>query len=400
MRILLLTSFDLFPPVHGGSSVAYNFIKHAAARHDVCALISHLYSLHGEIDLLSPRIRIEYCRPSLFDRLRVFSFLLNPHYWRAADRLFREQRPEVVQCESLWPFLAAWRLKQKYRVPVVCVEYNVETVKFAALERAGPVLGVVQAVERFACRQADRVVTVSESDREQLVQRFGASAQRTRTIQPSPDLSQFVFDPSARQAVRQRLGLAEQQPLLTFVGNLRYEPNQQAVRAIAEVLYPAIVEEAPHARFVIIGQGAELLSGCERPGLSFSGYLSRSDLVAFLSATDVFLVPVTTGSGIRVKIPEATACGRAVVATREAASGLDMFTEDEIVRVDGVGPQFAAAVLRLIRDPGLRAETGARARQRTVQSFGWERTLSAYEELYAEIGLPVQAGLGVANGTV
>jgi glycosyltransferase involved in cell wall biosynthesis len=62
------------------------------------------------------------------------------------------------------------------------------------------------------------------------------------------------------------------------------------------------------------------------------------------------------------------------------------------VRVDGVGPEFAAAVLRLIRDPQLRARIGARARQRTLQAFGWHKTLAAYEDLYASLGLPIQAG--------
>jgi glycosyltransferase involved in cell wall biosynthesis len=390
MRILLLTSFDIFPPLHGGSSIAYNFIKHAAARHEVSAVVSHMYSLHGEIDLINPRVRIQYCPPSPFDSLRVFSFLVNPLYWRAADRLCREQQPNVVQCESLWPILAGWQLKRRYGVPLVCVEYNVESDKFAALGRPWPVVGIAQAVERFACHRADRVVTVSEADREQLIRRYAVAPERIRTIQPSPDLSDFRFDEAGRHEVRKRFRLVGQQPLLTFVGNLRYEPNQQAVRHIAETLYPAIVAKRPDARFVIIGQGAELLSNFARPNLSFTGYLSREQLTAHLSATDVFLVPVTTGSGIRVKIPEATACGRAVVATCEAASGLEAFSEDEIVRVEGVGPQFAAAVLRLVRDPELRARIGARAHLRTLQTFGWHKTLSAYEDVYASLGLPIQ----------
>jgi len=120
MRILLLTSFDLFPPVHGGSSVAYNFIKHAATRHDVSALISHLYSLGGDVDLTSDNVHISYYRPSLFDHLRVLSFLVNPHYYRAAERLCRESQPDVIQCETLWPVMAGWYLRRRYDVPLVC----------------------------------------------------------------------------------------------------------------------------------------------------------------------------------------------------------------------------------------------------------------------------------------
>ncbi len=395
MRILLLTSFDLFPPVHGGSSIAYNFVKHAATRHEVSALISHLYSLRGNVppavgwedeDLSNDNVHIEYCRPSAFDHLRVLSFLVNPHYYRAAERLCQQRRPDVIQCETLWPVLAGWRLQRRHHLPLVCVQYNVEGDKFADLGRPRPLVTVVRAVERFACRRADAVITVSEADRQQFMRQYQAPQDRVRTIQPSPDLADFCFDESARTAVRARYGLGHDQALLSFVGNLKYEPNQEAVHRIADYIYPAVMREHPGARFVIIGQGAETLTTCRREHMAFTGYLSRQDLVAHLSATDVFLVPVETGSGIRIKIPEATACGRAVVATRKAAQGLETFQDDEIVRVEGVGPEFVAAVLRLVADPALRGAIGARARARTLDAFGWHKTLAAYEKVYAQIG--------------
>ncbi len=386
MKILVLTSFDLFPPVHGGSSIAYNFIKHAAARHDVYALVSHLYSLGGKQDLASDKVHIQYYRPSLFDHLRVLSFVINPHFYRAADHLCRESQPDVIQCETLWPALTGWYLRRKYRVPLICVEYNVEGDKFRELGRSRPIVALVRVVERFVVRQADRVITVSEADRQLLLEEYGADALRVQTIPPSPDLSDFHFEERLRSAVRARYGLLPHQPLLSFVGNLKYEPNQEAVRRIAEYVYPAVLERHPDALFVVIGQGEQLLAEYCRERLVFSGYLSRKDLVAHLSATDIFVVPVETGSGIRVKIPEATACGRAVVATQRAAQGLELFGDDEIMRTDGVGPEFVAAVLRLIEDPVLRNAIGARAQARTQQALGWEKTLGAYEEVYAQVG--------------
>jgi glycosyltransferase involved in cell wall biosynthesis len=269
---------------------------------------------------------------------------------------------------------------------LVCVQYNVEGDKFADLGRPWPIVTLVRAVERFACQNADCVITVSETDRQQLIRQYNAPGDRVRTIQPSPDLAEFRFDESGRAAVRDRYGLGRDQPLLTFVGNLKYEPNQEAVRRIADDIYPAVMQEHPSARFVIIGRGAEMLTTCRREHIAFTGYLSRQDLVAHLSATDVFLVPVETGSGIRIKIPEATACGRAVVATRKAAQGLELFQDDEMVRVEGVGPQFVAAVLRLLADPRLRGAIGGRAQARTLKAFGWHKTLAAYEDVYAQIG--------------
>ena len=385
MKILLLTSFDLFPPVHGGSRIAYNFAKHAATRHEVSAVISHLYSQGGQPDLAGEHVHVRYCPPSAFDRLRVLSFVVNPYFYRTAARACRELQPDVVQCETLWPVVVGWRLKREFGVPLVCVEYNVEADKFAALGRPAPLVSVVWRLEREACRRADHIVTLTETDQQRLVQGYGLPASRASTIRPSPDLDDFAFDAAARARVRQHLGLSEDDVLLTFVGNLQYEPNQQAVRRIAEVIHPVVMERHPGARFVVIGQGKELLRDCLRERLTFTGYISREELVAHLSATDVFLVPVEAGAGIRVKIPEATACGRAVVATAKAAEGLEFFAADELLRVEAVDERFVRAVLGLIENPALRDDMGRRARARTEQELGWERTLTAFQAVYRQV---------------
>ncbi len=386
MRILLLAPFDLFPPVHGASSLAYSFVRHASRRHDVTALISHLYSQGGPIDLTSDRLHVDYCPPSPFDRLRVLSFLVNPHYYRAAEQLFGRSRPQVVQCETLWTVLAGRSLHRKHGLPLVWVAHNIEARKFAEMGYPSPVVGLLRLIERFACQCADHIVVLSRLDRHGLIDLYGTPPDKITVITPGPDLEDFFFDEASRADVRQRYGLGSTDALLTFVGNLQYLPNQQAVRRISQLIYPAVSERYPSARFVIIGQKPELLSDLRRENIVFTGYLSRQDLIAHLCATDVFLVPVETGSGIRVKIPEATACGRVVVATRQAAAGLEMYEDDEILRVQTAGADFVAAVLQVIEDPNLRDAIGRRARARTQQEFGWEKTVAAYEQVYAKAG--------------
>jgi glycosyltransferase involved in cell wall biosynthesis len=174
--------------------------------------------------------------------------------------------------------------------------------------------------------------------------------------------------------------------MLTFVGNLAYEPNQDAVRRLAEDIGPAVIAERPDARFVVIGQGDAGVSEHQRPWITFTGYLSRYELVSHLCATDVFLVPVEVGSGIRIKITEAAACGRAIVATREAAVGMEQFGEQELIRAEDAGADFVARVLGLVRDRGLRETVGARAQARAEATFGWESTLESYEGVYRSIG--------------
>ena len=384
MKILVLTAFDLFPPVHGASSLVYTFVKRASGRHEIAAVISHLYSQGGKPDLPPDRVRIQYAPPSAVDRLKVLSFWVNPAYYDTAVRTCQQAHSELVQCETLWPFLAAWRLRRRHGVPLVWVEHNVEADKFAFLGRPRPLVALVRQVERFACRHADHVITLTEADRARLISHYGLPDQRSSTITPGPDLSEFTFRLEDRDAVRAVYELMPDDALLTFVGNLRYEPNREAVRHIADRIYPAVVARHPAARFVIIGQGADRCSDYRRERLTFTGYVSRAQLVAHLCATDVFLVPVVTGAGVRVKIPEAAACGRAIVATRKALEGLEAYADDEILRTDRVDDTFIGIVLRLIEDRAWRHDVGERARVRTLREFDWDKTLAAYEHAYAQ----------------
>jgi glycosyltransferase involved in cell wall biosynthesis len=386
MRILVLAPFDLFPPVHGGSTAVYNFVRNACRRHEMTALISHLYSQGGPVDLPVDRVHVRYCPPSAFDWLRVLSFPVNPHYYRAAEHAFQEAHPDLVQSEVLWTMPAGWRLRRRHRVPLVWVEQNIEARKYSDLGHHPILVAAVRQLERSASRHADHIVVLSDSDRQSLVQQYGVPAERISVIAPGPDLADFGFDPAARDRVRKLYGLANGDPLLTFVGNLEYGPNQLAVRYIAEDVYPAIMARHPEARFVVIGQSWERLAQHQRDRLTFTGYLSRQELVAHLCATDVFLVPVETGSGVRIKIPEATACGRAVLATNKSAQGLEMFGEDELIRVAGVGAQFVNTLMQLIENPQWREEIGQRGQARTEKEFGWEKALAAYEAVYAKLG--------------
>ena len=386
MRVLVLAPFDLFPPVHGGSSVVYNFVKHASARHTIAAVISRLYSQHGPQDLFADNLKVIYCPPSPVDRLRVLSFVVNPAYYRTASHACQEIRPQVIQSEILWTWPAAWRLRRQYHIPAVWVAHNIEALKYAEMGYPRWLVALVNRLERFACQTADHIITLSQSDRQQLVSMYQVDPGKVTVITPGPDLSVFSFDATARDGIRARYGLAPDDPLLSFVGNLKYGPNREAAANIVERIAPAVLRQHPGAHFVIVGQGSEELNTQGGSHITFTGYVSRSDLVAHLCATDVFLAPIEKGSGIRVKIPEATACGRAVITTDKGAEGLEAFTSDELVRVEGAGEEYVAAVLRLLADSRLRETLGARALARTRQSFGWQANLDLYEEAYAAAG--------------
>ena len=140
----------------------------------------------------------------------------------------------------------------------------------------------------------------------------------------------------------------------------------------------------------IAGDGPErvpLMTQAERSGLAaqvrFLG--RRADVGSLLAAGDVVVLP-SRREGLGVAALEAMAGARPVVAS--AVGGLGDAVVDERTGLHvppDNAPALAAALERLLRDPGLRARLGAAGPQRVAEGFLPEQMVAAYERVYREI---------------
>lgn len=391
-RILVLSPCDVFPPVHGSSTAIYHTLQYLSRSNRVLALLCTLYSQHGEVDLDSPNLTIRYCRESPLDRLGYKGLLFNPLYYRAAWQAARGFEPDVIQAELLWTAPAALWLRKRLGAPVVLMQENVEYQKFVRFGLSSPFLRLIKWLEGWACRAADRVVALSEVDRDFMIDLYGVPLERFTLIPHGVDPELFDYRPDGADAARQKLGLGAKVPMLTFVGKLDYLPNVRAVEYIAELIAPAVWERYPEARFVIIGQGDEALTAYHRDGMIFTGFVdaravARPNLSDYLSASDVVLVPLDSGSGTRIKIVEAASNARPVVSTCIGAEGQSFIDGEEILLANEVDDAFIDATLRLLADAGLRERLGRAARARVLRQYSWRAQVGKMEQVYEELGV-------------
>ena len=109
------------------------------------------------------------------------------------------------------------------------------------------------------------------------------------------------------------------------------------------------------------------------------------ELDALLSASDVVLVPLDSGSGTRLKIVEAAANARPVVSTRIGAEGQSFVDGQEILLTDEADQAFVDATLRLLDDPALGERLGRAARSRVLAEYSWRSQVSKMERIYSEL---------------
>jgi glycosyltransferase involved in cell wall biosynthesis len=400
-KILVLSPCDIFPPVHGSSTAIYHTVQYLCRTNQVSAVLCYLYSLRGRPDLHHPHLALTYCRETPLDRLGYKGLFLNPVYYQAAWRAAVAFQPDVIQAELLWTAPAALWLRRRIRrssrlgrrrVPVVLMQENVEYQKFVRFGITSPFLRVIKWLEGWACRSADRVVALSEVDRSFMVDLYGVPLERFSLIPHGVDPALFAYRPEGAAATRQQLGLAPDVPVLTFVGKLDYAPNIRAVEHIARRIAPEVWEHHPAARFVIIGQGAEALADYQREGLIFAGFVDaragvQPNLSDYLSASDVVLVPLDSGSGTRLKIVEAASNSRPVVSTQIGAEGQSFVDGEEIMLTDRVDEAFIESILRLLANPQLGQRLGRQARQKVLAQYSWQAQVQKMEQVYEELGV-------------
>ncbi len=226
--------------------------------------------------------------------------------------------------------------------------------------------------ERQVCREADRVVAVSEAD-----------AAALRRLLPGLDVTVV---PNGVDLTFLQPGVVPAQPglsrnALVFTGKMDYRPNVDAVLWFVDAVLPLILQQAPDAHFYVVGQQphARLAWLAEHPAVTLTGRVP--DVRPYIAGAGVYVVPLRIGGGTRLKVLEAMAMGRPIVSTRLGCDGFAFTGGQEVVFADEPAA-FAASVLALLRDPAQAAALGRRARQHVEAELGWDAIVPRLEALY------------------
>ena len=230
---------------------------------------------------------------------------------------------------------------------------------------------VKYAVERRAVSRYRTVFTLSEEDREWANRLYPETRIRVLLY---PGGIEFVGHP--RQEVPGRV---------LFVGALNRPQNIQAVRYLAEKVWPVVRKEIPDAELLVVGSGLpgrerEVLSGI--PGIRLAGFVEN--LEAEYCRASVFAAPVLSGGGIIVKILDAMAAGVPVVTTSYGNEGIRADSGKDILVADA--PEgFARGMVMLLKDPALRNAVAERGRMHVERNFSEEGMLDTLESAYREL---------------
>jgi polysaccharide biosynthesis protein PslH len=170
-----------------------------------------------------------------------------------------------------------------------------------------------------------------------------------------------------------------EQPIVVFSGNFEYHPNIDAVDFLVSSIWPEVRKKCPDLRLRLVGRGEAFIRHLLPSGFEIEVSGAVDDALAQIAAARIVVAPLRAGSGTRIKILEAWAAARPVVATSLAAEGLE-YMKDRDLLIANEGPSIAGAIAGLNADPERRASIAASGRRLFGERYTWQaawRALSA-----------------------
>jgi glycosyltransferase involved in cell wall biosynthesis len=287
--------------------------------------------------------------------------------------LCRREAIDVVHTHNVAPWLYAGPAARLAGAALLHTEHSNLFAGQRALRRA----------ERALALLTRAVICDGDSVRRQLIEAQGLPVRKVITIHNGIDTGAFAIQPSAddRAAQRRGLGIGADDLVIACVARLEsVKDHATLLRALAVV---AVAK--PRVRLLLVGDGTQRAALQRQaaglsPNVIFAG--RRDDVAALLPLCDLFAL-ASTSEGLPLTILEAMAAGLPCVATDVGAVG-EAVRDGETGRLVPAGDEatLAAALLDLLRDPGLRRRLGAEGQRRAQAQFDLRMMVRRYQDLW------------------
>ncbi len=301
---------------------------------------------------------------------RYLANLLDPLPWpirkymsRAADRRVREiltsRRFDLVIGHSIHSATRLAAVRSATSAPYLLFAPNVQATIMDLYWRhlrnpAARLYAWIQwrktaAYEGAMASRFDRVLVYSETDRAGLLE-----------LSPKAEVE---IVPITLDVAALAQGDEREEIDILFIGYFGWVPNLDSLSWFVRSILPAIHERRPETGVAIVGAGTPAwVDGLGERDARIRVYGRVEDAAPYFKRARVIVVPLRIGSGVRVKIVQAMAMGRAVVTTSKGCEGLEVVSGEHLVVADEPSG-FADAVARLLDSPEERRALGERGRE-------------------------------------
>lgn len=401
MKILLLCNKIPYPAIDGGAIASLNMaLSLADAGHEVkvLAMNTQKHQANAKEIPLYLRKKISFRYIEVDTRIRPQRLLLNlffsalPYnavrfqsksFRNDLERLLQKEIFDLIQLEGLYLSSYMDSIRKYHTGKVAYRAHNIESDIWAgrATAEGNPLKRAYLKLiarrmfryERSFINEYDLLLPITQADQEKFIA-LGNSKPAHVTL---TGMMKEAFLQTESQ----------QKPIdLFFIGALDWAPNIEGIEWFLNKVWPSISENTPDLRFHIAGRNAPswFQQKCALPQLRFHGEID--DAHQFMDAHGIMIVPLFTGSGLRIKIVEAMARSGVIITTKTGAKGLPQFKADQLV-VSDEPETWVKQIDKLIKNEEVYRKTSLAAYQYAQKNFSNEAIIKKLLNFYKQEGI-------------
>ena len=374
MRILQLMNKVPWPPNDGGAIACLNMTKgFSMLGHEVVVLSMNTSKHHVRIKDMPHNIRtmadfrlvevpasinwFEAALNLLFSKIPYNAQrFISDEFSLELIKLLTEKSFDVVQLEGLYlcPYIPVIR---KYSEALVTyrahnIEYEIweRTAKLSEGLKSKYLRNLSRRIKRFEISYLNSYdLLVPITDRDGLILDSLGNTKPKHTSQTGIDFASLV--PTAKKL---------EFPSLFHIGALDWAPNQEGLLWFFDNCWSRIHQENPELKFYLAGRNAPdwFERHLKLEGVVYLGEIE--DAYDFINSKAIMVVPLFSGSGMRIKIIEGMALGKPIVTTDIGTEGIPTENGNNIL-IANSADEFVGAINRLINDRGLSDHIGRNA---------------------------------------
>jgi glycosyltransferase involved in cell wall biosynthesis len=397
MKILILTPKVPFPPKDGGAIATLSLAEGLADTGNEVQMLCLNTSKHRfDVEMIHGYLKkkITFHSVNHDTRIRPVKAFFNLMFSREpynATRFFTKKyknklveilhkfKPDIVQLEG--PYMGYYipTIKKHAKAIISLRAHNVENEIWQrkAVNTMNPfqrfyfvmLSARIKQLEKKVLEQVDVMVAISERDRNQLRQLFEIKS---------------ITIPTGLNSYRYPTPKNPQFPSLFFIGALDWMPNQEGITWFIESVFLRLREKQSDINLHVAGRNApdwleEKLKEYTIKGIIYHGEVENA--YEYMNRYAIFISPLLTGSGIRIKILEGMMMQRAIVATSIAAEGIPVSDRQNILIADSPG-QMLDTILELTNNRDKYDSIARNSREFVMENFNNLATSKRLSEFY------------------
>ena len=396
MNILLLCNKSPYPPSEGGpmamNSIVTGLIE---AGHTVKVMAFNSDKYHVDIESIPEDYRkktnIEFVNIDL--RIKLFEAFKNlfsdesyhvkrfvsDEFNKRLIQVLEKEQFDIVQLEMIYMAPYIETIRKHSKATIVLRAHNVEhkiwermakkTVFFAKRWYINHLVRTLKKYEMGILEKVDGIAAITLTD---------AAYFRRVTVTPIIDLP-FGVDIDKFNPVFE----VGDTPTFYHIGSMNWMPNEEAIKWFLKNVWNEVHERIPEAKLYLAGRNMpKWLLKKKKKNIIVMGEVP--DAHEFVNEHNIAIVPLLSGSGMRIKIIESMALGKAVITTLVGAEGIQYTECEDIIIADNV-PKMVENICRLYQHPEEAEAIGLNARRLIEEVYDNKKIINRLEIFYNEL---------------